>query len=77
MPGKLAAALLYLNQEQFKEDDIYELLTRKNIADFAGITVESTVKFLKEFEAEGMLELSGKQVNILDIEKLTNIYQHG
>jgi CRP-like cAMP-binding protein len=77
MPGKLAAALLYLNQELFKEDDIYELLTRKNIADFAGITVESTVKFLKEFEAEGMLELSGKQVNILDIEKLTNIYQHG
>ena len=57
MRGKLASALLYLTSEKFKNDNVFQYLTRQDIADFASITVESTVKFLKEFEKEGLTQL--------------------
>jgi len=77
MRGKLAAALLYLSQEKFRNENIYEMLTRKHIADFAGITVESTVKFLKEFEAEGLIVLHGKDITISNEQTLQMIYKKG
>lgn len=66
MRGKLASAILYLSSEQFKEDNIFQFLSRQDIADFASITVESTVKFLKEFEKDGLIMLEGKDILIKD-----------
>jgi len=72
MRGKLASALLYLS-DTYPEENIYEYLTRQDIADFASITVESAVKFLKEFEQEKILKLNGKDIKIIDIERLNEI----
>ena len=49
MRGKLASGLLYLSQEDFLKEDIFEFLTRQELADFASISTESAIKFLKEF----------------------------
>jgi CRP/FNR family transcriptional regulator len=77
MRGKLASALLYLSSEHFKEADPLAQLTRKDIADFATITVESTVKFLKEFEKDGLINLQGKRIDIIDKEQLMMLNQRG
>lgn len=77
MRGKLAAALVYLSKIQFSDASIYELLNRKMIADFAGISVESTVKFLKEFETEQLIALKGKEIEILNDKSLYLICLHG
>ncbi|NLA24363.1 MAG: Crp/Fnr family transcriptional regulator [Bacteroidales bacterium] len=77
MPGKLATALLYLNREEFRKQDILSNLTRKEIADFAGISVESTIKLLKEFQSENLLKLSSKQIEITDKKRLTEISLRG
>lgn len=76
MRGKLASALLYLSDAS-TEENIYEYLTRQDIADFASITVESAVKFIKEFEKEGLLKLNGKEIEILERKKLTEIELNG
>jgi len=52
MRGKLASAILYLSGDEFIEHDIFNLLKRQDIADFASISTESTIRFLKEFEKE-------------------------
>lgn len=70
MRGKLASALIYLSSDEFKDEDVYEYLTRQNIADFASISVESAVKFIKEFEKKGIIELHGKRVSIKNKNKL-------
>ncbi len=70
MRGKLASALLYLSQEEFLKEDVYEFLTRQDIADFASVSTESAIKFLKEFEKEGVVVLLGKNVEISDYKKL-------
>ena len=70
MRGKLASALIYLSSEAFKYEDIFSYLSRQDIADFASISVESVIKFLKEFEKEEIIGLENKQIKILDSSRL-------
>jgi CRP/FNR family transcriptional regulator len=77
MRGKLASSLLYLSQEEFVEEQIFTYLTRQDIADFASISTESAIKFLKEFEKEKILKLKGKDILISNIEKLEAISRNG
>jgi CRP/FNR family transcriptional regulator len=77
MRGKLASALLYLSADELSDEDIYQYLTRQDIADFASITVESAIKFIKEFEKEGILQLDGKKITIQNKEALAEINLRG
>lgn len=77
MRGKLAAALLYLSSPDFDQQDVFELLTRQDIADFASITLESAIKFIKEFEKEGIIVLESKKVKVVDREGLERISRVG
>lgn len=77
MPGKLATALLYLTQESFKNDQLFSHLSRKDIAEFAGISLESTVKLLKEFESEQLIKIDGKLIKVLNEKGLQDISDHG
>lgn len=77
MRGKLASSLLYLSHEVFLKEQIFNFLTRQDIADFASISVESVIKFLKEFEKEGILKLDGKDIKILESDKLSEISRTG
>ncbi|WP_052671100.1 Crp/Fnr family transcriptional regulator [Draconibacterium sediminis] len=77
MRGKLASALLYLSQEEFLKKNIFEFLTRQDIADFASISAESAIKFLKEFEKENIVTLNGKNIIIDDAAQLLNISKNG
>ncbi len=77
MNGRMAEALLYINNIKPKYPDIFQILTRKDLADFAGISTESAVKLLKSLEKDNILELNGKDINILDELKLTEIHKRG
>ncbi len=77
MRGKLASGVLYLSQNVFLKEDIFNYLTRQDIADFASISTESAIKFLKELEKEKVIKLKGKNIEILDSEKLESISRNG
>lgn len=77
MRGKLASALIYLSADDFLKEDIFSYLCRQDLADFASISAESAIKFLKEFEKEGMVSLDGKDIAITDQVKLLNISKNG
>ncbi len=77
MRGKLASSLLYLSSEGFLREEIFSYLSRQDIAEFASISVESVIKFLKEFEKEGILKLSGKEISIVDPQRLSGISKTG
>lgn len=77
MRGKLASALIYLTSETFSNEDVFTYLSRQEIADFASISVESVIKFLKEFEKEGIIALKSRQISILDPNRLGLISQTG
>ena len=77
MRGKLASALLYLSQPEFLDEEVFLHLTRQDIGDFASISAESTVKFLKEFEKEDILKLNRKEVVIVNEKALEEISLKG
>jgi len=77
MRGKLASALIYLSSEVFKHENVFSYLSRQDIADFASISVESVIKFLKEFEKEGIIALDNKQIKILESGRLSLISHTG
>ncbi|HKJ79322.1 MAG TPA: helix-turn-helix domain-containing protein, partial [Prolixibacteraceae bacterium] len=77
MRGKLAWSLLYLSQPKFMQETIFNFLTRQEIADFASVSAESAIRYLKEFEKEKVVKLKGREIEILDRNKLEKISKTG
>lgn len=77
MNGRMADALLYLSSEEFTDLDIFTHLSRKDIADFAGLSTESTVKLLKSFEKDGLISLDEKNIKIINRSALIEISKKG
>jgi CRP-like cAMP-binding protein len=77
MNGRLAETLLYIDTVRESKAEIFQLLSRKDLADFAGISTESTVKLLKIFEKDGLIELHEKDIKIVKHEALAEISRKG
>ena len=77
MNGRLAETLLYIDSIKEDKEEIFQLLSRKDIADFAGISTESAVKLLKLFEKDRLLELHEKDIRILKKDALLEISRRG
>lgn len=77
MNGRIAETLLYLDGLKDENKEIFQLLSRKDIADFAGISTESAVKLLKTFEKEGLIKLNDKDIVIDKREDLLEISKRG
>jgi len=77
MNGRMADTLLYIANIQKEKPEIFQLLSRKDLAEFAGISTESAVKLLKTFEKEGLIELHEKDIKILKEDVLLEISRRG
>ncbi len=77
MNGRLAETLLYIDNIKEEKEDIFQLLSRKDLADFAGISTESTVKLLKLFEKDGLIKLQEKDIRIIKHDILQEISRKG
>ncbi|MFZ4402166.1 MAG: Crp/Fnr family transcriptional regulator [Bacteroidales bacterium] len=77
MNGRIADTLLYIDSLKNQFPEIFQLLSRKDIADFAGISTESAVKLLKSFEKDNLIELHEKDIQLLDYINLNEISRKG
>lgn len=77
MNGRMADTLLYIDNLKNDHPEIFQLLARKDIADFTGTSTESAVKLLKAFEKDGLIELNEKNITILDHNALSEISKRG
>jgi CRP/FNR family transcriptional regulator len=77
MHGRLADTLLYLCDDGFDQDVLFNSISRKDIADFACISTESTVRLLTELKNDGVIDLTGKNIKILDRKHLVDISKRG
>jgi CRP/FNR family transcriptional regulator len=77
MNGRMADTLSYLDNIKDDYPEIFHLLSRKDLADFAGISTESAVKLLKNLEKEGVINLKDKDIEITDRNRLDRIGKNG
>jgi CRP/FNR family transcriptional regulator len=73
---RVAETILLLRETYGYEADNATLnltLTRDDIANLVGTATESVIRMLSEFNKEGLVELKGKKIKILDQVKLLHI----
>lgn len=75
--GRMATVLLSLAPENFDGEDLFRHLSRRELADFAGISTEGAVKVLKSFEKDGLIRLEDKHIIILNKPRLEEISRTG
>lgn len=74
--GRLADIILYLSKDIFESNTFNMSLSRKDIAEYMGTTTESAIRILKEFHNDKIIDVKGKEVDILSLpllEKLSEI----
>lgn len=77
MNGRMADTLLYIDNLKNEKSEIFQLLSRKDLAEFAGISTESAVKLLKGFEKDGLIRLKEKDIEVLKHDELVEISKRG
>lgn len=73
---RLAEALLFLKETYGFESDNQTLnivLSREDIASLVGTARETAIRFLSELKDEGVLDLEGKKIKILNIAQLVRL----
>lgn len=77
MRGKLTSTLLYLSGDNFSDLNVFQYLSRQDLASFASVATESAIKLLKEFERDGIITLEGKTITIHNRAALEKIERLG
>lgn len=70
---RLAETLLFIKETFGLEDDeqtINATLSREEIANIVGTATESAIRLLSEFKKDNIIELDGKKIKIINLEKL-------
>ena len=75
--GKLADIILCLAGNIFKTDKFELTLSRKELAELAGMSTESVIRTLKKFQDDGLIKITGKTFEVIDAEGLMRICHTG
>ena len=75
--GRLADILLCLSDRIFKNTEFDLPLSRKELAELSGMSPETVIRMLKEFNTEGLIRLEGKSIEVLDYQRLRKISETG
>ena len=76
MEGRMADTIIYLKDEVFNNESI-KYIPKQDLAELTAMTKESAIRVLKEFKDEGLIEVNGKTINILDKKALEKIALRG
>ncbi len=75
--GRVAFVLLYFTNEIYKSR-VFDLpVSRKEIADYIGMSTANVIRTLSEFKKEGIIRVFGKTIEVVDVGKLEIISKHG
>lgn len=75
--GRIAEALVYLADDIYGSDSFKLSISKKELADMAGISTESSFRILKELHDHGSIQINKKDVNIIDKNYLLQLSEIG
>ena len=75
--GRVAHVLLYFSEEIYKSNIIQLPVSRREIAEYIGMTTENVIRTLSEFKKDGIIRTLGKNIDIMDDVRLRAISEHG
>jgi CRP-like cAMP-binding protein len=75
--GRLADILICLADRIFKSTEFNLPLTRKELGELAGMSPETVIRMLKEFNDDNVIRMDGKSLIVLDYDRLRQISETG
>jgi len=70
VPGRLASHLLYLSEEQGGTDRVLLDIPKGQLASLLGTSPETLSRIFSRMGEEGIIEVRGKEISLLDRERL-------
>jgi CRP-like cAMP-binding protein len=75
--GRVAFVLLYFTKEIYKSR-VFDLpVSRKEIADYIGMSTANVIRTLSDFKKEGIIRVFGKTIEVVELDKLEIISKRG
>jgi CRP/FNR family transcriptional regulator len=75
--GRVAYVLIYFTKEIYKSR-VFDLpVSRKEIADYIGMSTANVIRTMSDFKKEGFIRIFGKTIEVVDLEKLEVISKRG
>jgi len=75
--GRIADAILHFAHNVYNSDEFNMQLTRRDIADFCGMSTESAIRILKELHNDKIVNIEGKNFKIISKQLLENLSEFG
>jgi CRP/FNR family transcriptional regulator len=75
--GRVAFVLLYFTKEIYNSLIFDIPVSRKEIADYIGMSTANVIRTLSDFKKENIIRVFGKTIEIVDLEKLEIISKRG
>ncbi len=75
--GRFADTLLYLSKEIYSSNKFKLTLSRKDLAEYTGVSVMSVIRVIKDFKENGIIDIQGNQFEIIKPDSLEKISKTG
>lgn len=75
--GRVAYLLIYFADTAYSSSEFELPLTRKEMAEYVGMTTENVIRSLSEFRKDGILKIYGKTIQIVKMDTLRKIAEFG
>lgn len=75
--GRLADTLICLACNIYKQDEFEFPLKRRELAELTGMTTESVIRSMSKLKNDGIIEMDGKMIKIVDRDRLQQISNFG
>jgi CRP/FNR family transcriptional regulator len=77
LKGRVAHVLLYFANYIYEKDEFELPVSRREIAEYIGMTTENVIRTLSEFRKDKIIKIYGKDILIADKKRLNNISEFG
>jgi CRP/FNR family transcriptional regulator len=71
--GRIAYILLFFSKDIYRSNSFNLPVSRKEIAEYIGMTVENVIRTLSDFRKDGIIKIFGPVIEIVDEERLARI----
>lgn len=71
--GRIAYILLYFADKVYQKDTFELPVSRKEMAEYIGMTVENVIRTLSDLRKDGIIKIFGPTIEIVDKERLRRI----
>lgn len=75
--GRVAYMLRFLAEQIYNKNEFRMPFTRRELGELISMTTENTIRTMSEFRKDGIIEMDGKSLNIIDFDRLKKVCEVG